>query len=504
MASLRGMVGVGLKWSAIAAGGLLAVALCALAAGLIVNAHDEDLTHQARALLMPPPNPYKPEDNVYLALLGSDAPAGQSVIRAGEARVDFYNRHIDAVLRDSSPTAFADFQRASETPQRLEFKGDCSFIQPLNTSVWDAATQHREQVEKLLADNRELYERYLALHGMHGYYETTRPSYVPPPFFAWGGSARKVFLAEVALRMRSGAPAEQRQALADLESDLRLWRTVFGGEGALVSKMISAAYLQGDYLLLADLIAEPHTSLPTGEGDGDAVVAVADLNGWDLGSGLAAEFRVTASILKQTDDLVSGRWTPDDDTQRGASGWLRHVNNRLGARFFKVKATENLIAAYTARRILDAADPAAFYKARSERRFATVSMDEACCTFGWWAAWTPRYNPAGKILAAIEEAASPDYPLRAWDVAALERLVRLGYEIRRLRVEAAEIPAFLRMHPEWSTHPADGRPFLWDANTSELRVQTVAKQQPGRRFSIRVWQPAAAASAALARPLPPR
>jgi hypothetical protein len=82
--------------------------------------------------------------------------------------------------------------------------------------------------------------------------------------------------------------------------------------------------------------------------------------------------------------------------------------------------------------------------------------------------------------------------------------VRLGYEIRRQRVDGAAIPAFLRMHPEWSTHPADGRPFLWDAKTSELRVQTVAKQQPGRRFSIRVWQPAAAASAALARPLPPR
>jgi hypothetical protein len=49
-----------------------------------------------------------------------------------------------------------------------------------------------------------------------------RPSYVPLPFFAWGGSARKIFLADVALRMRSGAPAEQRQALADLESDLRL------------------------------------------------------------------------------------------------------------------------------------------------------------------------------------------------------------------------------------------------------------------------------------------
>jgi hypothetical protein len=249
--------------------------------------------------------------------------------------------------------------------------------------------------------------------------------------------------------------------------------------------------------------------LPTGEGDGDTVVAVAGLKGWNLGSALAAEFRVTSSVLKQAQALGSGTWTPDDGTQRGVSGWLRGVNNRLGARFFKVKATENLIAAYTARRILDAADPAAFYKTRSERRFAGPGMPEGCCTFAWWA-WTLRYNPVGKIIVAIEEPAYDVYPPRAWDAAALERLVRLGYEIRRQRVDGAAIPAFLRMHPEWSTHPADGRPFLWDAKTSELRVQTVAKQQPGRRFSIRVWQPAAAAApgahvgASLARAVPPR
>jgi hypothetical protein len=150
-----------------------------------------------------------------------DAPAGQSVITAGEASVDFYNQHLDSVLHDPSPTAVTDFLHASETTPHLEFKGDCNFIQPLNTSVWDEAASHREQVEKMLADNRELYERYLALHGIHGYYETVRPSYVPLPFFAWEGCARKIFLADVALRMRSGAlPSNGRH--------WRIWRVTCG------------------------------------------------------------------------------------------------------------------------------------------------------------------------------------------------------------------------------------------------------------------------------------
>jgi hypothetical protein len=66
----------------------------------------------------------------------------------------------------------------------------------------------------------------------------------------------------------------------------------------------------------------------------------------------------------------------------------------------------------------------------------------------------------------------------------------LGYEIRRQKIAADAVPTFLNQHPEWSTHPADGRPFLWDARTGELRIQTVAKQPPDRRFSAPVWQAA--------------
>ena len=102
--------------------------------------------------------------------------------------------------------------------------------------------------------------------------------------------------------------------------------------------------------------------------------------------------------------------------------------------------------------------------------------------------WAHGYNPLGKILVAISRAAYDNYPPRVWDAAALQRLVRLSYQIRRERIDAAAIPAYLKQHPEWSTHPADGRPFLWDAAKGELRVQTVAQQPQERRFSIPVWR----------------
>ena len=99
------------------------------------------------------------------------------------------------------------------------------------------------------------------------------------------------------------------------------------------------------------------------------------------------------------------------------------------------------------------------------------------------------YNPLGKLLAAVVTQPYRYYPPRAWDEQALQRLVRLGYEIRQHHVAPADLAAFLRAQPQWSTHPADGRPFLWDAVTGELRVQTLSQHPPGWRFSIRIWQP---------------
>ena len=48
-----------------------------------------------------------------------------------------------------------------------------------------------------------------------------------------------------------------RAALADLQRDLMFWKTVLKGNGALVSKMLTAAQLHADMLLLADMIADP-------------------------------------------------------------------------------------------------------------------------------------------------------------------------------------------------------------------------------------------------------
>src|SRR5215469_1723753 len=114
-----------LAWLGIAAVGLAALALLLFGAAFLINTHDEPLSAPVRTLLVPPPNPYKPEDNIYLAIEGFDAPAGESVIAAGAARIERYNRSVDAALRDPSPARLTSLH--ARDPHRLQFGGDISF-----------------------------------------------------------------------------------------------------------------------------------------------------------------------------------------------------------------------------------------------------------------------------------------------------------------------------------------------------------------------------------------
>ena len=98
------------------------------------------------------------------------------------------------------------------------------------------------------------------------------------------------------------------------------------------------------------------------------------------------------------------------------------------------------------------------------------------------------YNPIGKTLLDI---AGPDYAtyvLRAYDAAALQRLLRLSFEIRKQGIATREIPQFIQKHPEWARHPVNDQAFLWNEKTHEIALAPLSNQARDRRFSVPVWQ----------------
>src|SRR3984893_4482288 len=351
-----------LKWGGIVLGCLVLVALLLFAVAWTMNLRDEPLTSEAQALLVPPPNRYAPEDNIYLALAGLDAPSGESVTAAGLARIERFKRQIDLALRDPRPETLGG--AAQDQGPRLEFRGDVSFCEPLNRSVWNDAPAHKTHIAKLLADNAELYQRYVGLHRRRGFYETAHPGITAPPVSA--APIHKLFLADAALRLRTGEPRVQRAALADLTDDVRLWRAVLTGRGALISKMIALHYLEGHALVLADMIADPQAVVPAGAADADAVVPLFAPGDWNIGSVFAEEFRFEVATLEQlqrastTGLPVPERYTGDILLQ----SWNR-AENIAGAHFFKLHATENLFARNAARLIVYAGVDRAAFTAKS-------------------------------------------------------------------------------------------------------------------------------------------
>jgi len=450
-----------------------ALALFALfLAALGINAFDERPSPQALALLQPPENRYRPEENIYVALAGFDAPAGQSVVAAGQAKIAHYNERVDSMLRD--PTSGLASLPAAD-PAGLKFEGSIDCCGPREPSFWGSLRANAAQIEQLVTQNRELYQRYLALFDLPGYYETARPSYMVP-LYRVPTAVQNLFLASTSLQMQSGDDAQTQAALKRLHQDIHLWHRMLTGEGVLISKMLAVAFLQTDFLILADMIADPRAAIPQSM---DQLLPQFELSDWNVSNAFAAEFRVHSFWYRQTRALTDNPWQPPD-TSSAQRVWNR-ISTPIQGQFFKLNATENLDA-----RLMNelaefaALDPSTFSTEQARyRKWQRVNTD-------FFSVRTV-YNPIGKILAALAAPAYENFLLRPYDAAALQRLVRLSFEIRRQRIAPSVVPQFMKLHPEWSRHPADGRSFVWTASTGEIAIQPVA-EEGNRRFSVQIWK----------------
>jgi len=445
-----------------------------------INWFDEDLSPEASALLIAPPNPYKPEENLYMALLGFDAKDGESPIAIAQERIAAYEKEIAAALKDP-PRDMHEFpDSAWQKRGKLEFQGKADFCQPLTKSCLAGVETHKAEIDRLLRANRELYRRYSRLHGLKGYYETARPSfyilvpYAPRP-------VRQLYLANIALRVKSGTRLQQKAAIADLRDDISVWRRNLTGSGSLISKFIAVANLQGDYAVFADIIADGKLDL---EGFLPEIRSALELSesDWKIGKLFAFEYRISAFLWDQL-RAAKGKRLLEDSASEGR-GWWERLFDQATSLFIKINATQNLDAKVKMQQQKMAdVDPAQFFVERDAYRHWLRD------NVGFGMHYV--YNPFGKILINVASSSGyENYSLRAYDGAAFQRLVRLGYEIRTQKIADKAIPSFMRQHPQWASHPLDRRPFVWDENKREITVQTLGQQPKDRRFGISVWRAA--------------
>ena len=461
-------LGVTIKWLSVLFLGLILL-ICA------INAFDENLTPETLALLEVPANRLADEDNLYLALMGFNAPPGQDILNHGQTRLNEYEKDLEAIRKGQNSTEIFPKKKALS----LECSGKVDFIQPLTSSVWRDVDGHRAEIESRLSDNKELYARYHSLHALTGYYDKSTPGiyqqfgYVPKEI-------RSLFLANVALRMKSRDARLQTKAMADLEKDIQIWRTMLVGNGSLISPMIAVANLQADFLLLADMIADQSLDLSVFAVAIERMTTPFDPSDWKISKSFVYEYRVIATVYEQLERDAGALWRSGQVEGAGQTEWWQRGLAQIQFHFFKKNSTLNLNAEAVSYHIKMAdAKPEAMLAAQQ----AIIEWQEKSSVFGLGMV----HNPIGKILVEIAAPSYGDYALRAFDAAALQRLVKLGYEIRRQAIPEKDIPQFIQKHPEWATHHVSGEFFQWNEERGEIALKPVAKQQKGRRFSIPVW-----------------
>ncbi len=467
------------------AASIVALGVLAFAALWLVNLHDEPLGEQARAMRQPPAHRLPDEQNLYLAFMGAHAPAGVVPTIAGAARVAAVNRELERLALDPDP----HFSPPDDDPAAVAFEGKVPVCGRIDDACWRDAPGQATALAALLAANREPVARYRALWTLPGYEDTSVPDLMlsgGATIPAFGDEARKWVIADLAVRLRSSPPAGQADALRDLMADLAMWRRVLAGSGNLIASMVALARVHADEQLLALAMADP--SVPFERMPGIEPAPLFEDGDWHIGGALRGEFRGSVPMWNRFRNPANADWVATED---GESRWhraWRSLGNRMAMHFVLPTATENLYARVYARFIAAADGPPRGLPASLEdsmpwaRAQASPGLARSA------------YNPMGRILVSIALPAIEGYPLRSWDVAAHQRMVRLAWEIRRQRIADDAIPGFMAAHPEWSTHPVDGARFAWDAHARTLSLRPLGRDSGTVPFSIPVWQPAVRAA----------
>jgi hypothetical protein len=424
-----------------------------------LNLFDEPLDATASAMLVPPADPLPADQNLYVAMIGFDAPPGQSIFEAGEARIERGRGAVHARGREA-------------LSGRLAFRDGNWRWAELTASIWSLVKTHRTELAAVAAANHELLERYRSLHDLQGYSEGIgRPGSFAPAALVLP-QTHQLFLAEVANQIQTGAPSERRAALLDLQQDFSMWRRVLDGDGGLLARVLAATlYLHSDILFAGDMVTDPDFDLTGLQEGARSVLSPFDLRDWMIGDAYLWEMRRQAAAFAELSTASA--------SARGADArWASEADVMLARLAFKRNATDNLEAERAERlRALANGDPATFADRRAAyRQWAYLNLRPVF--------WRRLYNPIGRELVSLSP--EDDYPERVFDVAALQRLAFLAYEIRRQGVSRQEVAGFMRGHPQWATNPMDAKPFFWNAATGVLAVMAGGKVYGEGRFSFRL------------------
>ena len=425
------------------------VIVVAIGTLLAVNAVDEELRPEARALFRPPPAVFA-TDSGWALLAGFHAPVGQEPRRYAES------------LRKAAATRKARAQ-VPRTHDELEVSApDELLCWPEARDCTLAFAQRPESIADLAADNAVLMKRYDELLASGQLFDVTEALdyYAPIPFFNVAMRTQLVRMSQVGAAVSTG---RIEPALAWLEKDAAFFRRWLDEAGSILTKMLALRGLSRD-LLVAGQVARSGRELTAAQWDAlERIVAPLTPTQRAMGPVIRTEGRLHAGILDQM--LADPRAT---SRVLDSPPWMATILSATMRRDATLNFSFPLFDAWMR---LDAVptDQLAAAIARTEdevRRHARVD-------------WAWAYNPTGKAVAVEASPPLTEYFYRLRDLAALASTVRCVVALTRGAVALDSARAFVASSPA-CRDPYEGRPLAWDRERVELSFRPRAPGQVKR------------------------
>ncbi len=434
------------------------------AALALYNAFDDDLSADAKAMLVAPPMGGIEDGNGFVAFLGMVAPAGQDQMDWGRKAAAAYAAQAkpgfsgDAAWKEAtrSHVYASDPKKTRKLPCIPEAR-DC-LAESTSEAVAHAALLAEIENALLL----ERYRRVRAAPAFTDLYLGTNPAASFPSYTTLLAGA-SLSLVDSWLKLHAG---DLEAVVAEREQEVAFHRRMISDGRGIITVMVGNTLLARDLLSISEL-------LRTG---GERLVPVR--------ARLAAltKFEVSAAALQPAYRLMAHEAVSFGlgirEVYRDNRGWLlgsdsmsSPVENWAMSLFAQPNATANRIAAVAKSEVSIAIVPAAqFERAAKEIRAAS----DALLARPWVAEVR---NPVGKGVAAVVLPTFADYAARMYDLQALGRMVALQAALAERGItEPAAIAAFVagegaQSHPD----PYTGKAFAFDPAKRLLSFEPRAK-----------------------------
>jgi hypothetical protein len=437
----------------LAAWTLAAVVVCALAAAVLINLRDPEISLQARTMARFALPAIAPQDNAYLVLLGLTAPPGVDPLAEGQRLAAERDAalSLDPFARQRPP--HEEREADPEHDDHLTFAGDLDAGCDIFTEPCLPFARARDRaVRALFTGNRLLIDRYEQARRMPGFAAVSIADKRRADI-----ERRNLGRVHAMLLMVAALDAQQlhaAEACAFLQEDGAFWRRVLAGAGTLGDKLSAFRALAEDTRLASELIAAKTFDAAACGPLLRALLAPLTARELSLADAFRMAFVPTVRMLAS--------W-PDPAISVEPESWVeRHLKETpLYDLFYRRNASINRSAELYAGIAALAAQPTSQFIAARDA-FVAHSSDLASVGPSWI------YNPLGKALIARHLPLYVDYIAHAHGVATYLKLVHMQLELRLAAVPLAEVPQFLeRVGPD-STNPLDGRPFRWDREQRSL------------------------------------